>query len=85
MSDPVSGAPNLESRTDDVLTPGDNWDTRAVMGSVGSQRAAFYGLSDETPRDLEGFRESGRPDLNREPQPPKGCALPDCATPRRDC
>src|SRR5690242_15388970 len=37
MSDPVSGAPNLETRMDDV---------RAVMDAVGSQRAAFYGLSE---------------------------------------
>ena len=37
MSDPVSGAPTLETRMDDV---------RAVMDAVGSQRAAFYGLSE---------------------------------------
>jgi pimeloyl-ACP methyl ester carboxylesterase len=37
MSDPVSGAPNLETRMDDV---------RAVMDAVGSHRAAFYGLSE---------------------------------------
>jgi pimeloyl-ACP methyl ester carboxylesterase/class 3 adenylate cyclase len=37
MSDPVSGAPTLETRMDDL---------RAVMDAVGSQRAAFYGLSD---------------------------------------
>ncbi len=37
MSDPVSGAPSLETRMDDV---------RAVMDAVGSQRAAFYGLSE---------------------------------------
>ena len=37
MSDPVSGAPNLETRMDDV---------RAVMDAVGSRRAAFYGLSE---------------------------------------
>ena len=37
MSDPVSGAPNLETRMDDV---------RAVMDAVGSERAAFYGLSE---------------------------------------
>ena len=36
MSDPVSGAPSLETRMDDV---------RAVMDAVGSRRAAFYGLS----------------------------------------
>jgi pimeloyl-ACP methyl ester carboxylesterase len=37
MSDPVSGAPTLETRVDDV---------RAVMDATGSQRAAFYGLSE---------------------------------------
>ena len=37
MSDPVSGAPNLETRMDDV---------RAGMDAVGSRRAAFYGLSE---------------------------------------
>ena len=37
MSDPVNGAPNLETRMDDV---------RAVMDAVGSRRAAFYGLSE---------------------------------------
>jgi pimeloyl-ACP methyl ester carboxylesterase len=37
MSDPVSGAPSLETRMDDV---------RAVMDAAGSQRAAFFGLSE---------------------------------------
>ncbi|HEY7002855.1 MAG TPA: adenylate/guanylate cyclase domain-containing protein [Gaiellaceae bacterium] len=37
MSDRVGGAPTLETRMDDV---------RAVMDAVGSQRAAFYGLSE---------------------------------------
>jgi class 3 adenylate cyclase len=37
MSDRVSGAPTLEARMDDV---------RAVMDAVGSQRAAFYALSE---------------------------------------
>ena len=37
MSDPVSGAPTLETRMDDV---------RAVMDAVGTRRAAFYGLSE---------------------------------------
>jgi class 3 adenylate cyclase len=37
MSDPVTNAPNLETRMDDV---------RAVMDAVGSRRAAFYGLSE---------------------------------------
>ena len=37
MSDPVSGAPTLETRMDDV---------RAVMEAAGSRRAAFYGLSE---------------------------------------
>ena len=37
MSDPVSGAPSLETRMDDV---------RAVMDAVGSRRAAFDGLSE---------------------------------------
>jgi pimeloyl-ACP methyl ester carboxylesterase len=37
MSDPVSGAPTLEARMDDV---------RAVMDAVGSRRASFYGLSE---------------------------------------
>ncbi len=37
MSDPVNGAPSLETRMEDV---------RAVMDAAGSQRAAFYGLSE---------------------------------------
>src|SRR6476469_3165277 len=37
MSDRVSGAPTLETRMDDA---------RAVMDAVGSNRAAFYGLSE---------------------------------------
>jgi pimeloyl-ACP methyl ester carboxylesterase len=37
MSDPVSGAPTLETRMDDV---------RAVMDAAGSRRAAIYGLSE---------------------------------------
>jgi pimeloyl-ACP methyl ester carboxylesterase len=37
MSDRVSGAPSLETRMDDV---------RAVMDATGSERAAFYGLSE---------------------------------------
>jgi pimeloyl-ACP methyl ester carboxylesterase len=37
MSDPVSGAPSLETRMDDA---------RAVMDAAGSRRAAFYGLSE---------------------------------------
>jgi pimeloyl-ACP methyl ester carboxylesterase len=37
MSDPVSGAPTLETRMDDV---------RAVMDAVASRRAPFYGLSE---------------------------------------
>ena len=37
MSDPVVGAPSLETRMDDV---------RAVMDAAGSQRAAFFGLSE---------------------------------------
>ncbi len=37
MSDPVSGAPSLETRMDDL---------RAVMEAAGSRRAAFYGLSE---------------------------------------
>ncbi len=37
MSDPVTGAPSLETRMEDV---------RAVMDAVGSRRAAFYGLSE---------------------------------------
>ena len=37
MSDPVSGAPTLETRMDDV---------RAVMDAAGCRRAAFYGLSE---------------------------------------
>jgi pimeloyl-ACP methyl ester carboxylesterase len=37
MSDPVSGAPTLETRMDDV---------RAVMDAAGSRRAAFFGLSE---------------------------------------
>jgi pimeloyl-ACP methyl ester carboxylesterase len=37
MSDPVTGAPSLETRMDDV---------RAVMDAANSRRAAFYGLSE---------------------------------------
>jgi pimeloyl-ACP methyl ester carboxylesterase len=37
MSDPVTGAPSLETRMDDM---------RAVMDAAGSQRAALYGLSE---------------------------------------
>ena len=37
MSDPVSGAPTLELRMDDV---------RAVLDAVGARRAAFYGVSE---------------------------------------
>jgi pimeloyl-ACP methyl ester carboxylesterase len=37
MSDPVGGAPTLETRMDDV---------RAVMDAVGCRRAALYGLSE---------------------------------------
>ena len=37
MSDPVSGAPTLELRMDDV---------RAVLDAIGAQRAAFYGVSE---------------------------------------
>jgi pimeloyl-ACP methyl ester carboxylesterase/class 3 adenylate cyclase len=37
MSDRISGAPTLETRMDDA---------RAVMDATGSQRAAFYGLSE---------------------------------------
>jgi pimeloyl-ACP methyl ester carboxylesterase len=37
MSDPVSGAPTLETRMDDV---------RAVMDAAGSRRAAVFGLSE---------------------------------------
>jgi pimeloyl-ACP methyl ester carboxylesterase len=37
MSDPVTGAPTLEMRMDDV---------RAVMDAVGSKRAVIYGLSE---------------------------------------
>jgi class 3 adenylate cyclase/pimeloyl-ACP methyl ester carboxylesterase len=37
MSDPVSGAPTLETRMEDV---------RAVMDAVGSRRAALFGLSE---------------------------------------
>ncbi len=37
MSDPVSGAPTLETRMDDV---------RAVMDAVGSERAALFGVSE---------------------------------------
>jgi pimeloyl-ACP methyl ester carboxylesterase len=37
MSDPVGGAPSLETRMDDA---------RAVMDAAGSERAAFYGLSE---------------------------------------
>ncbi len=34
------------------------------------------------PLPRQGVHKSGRPDLNRGPPPPKGGALPGCATPR---
>jgi pimeloyl-ACP methyl ester carboxylesterase len=37
MSDPVSGAPTLEERMDDV---------RAVMDAAGANRAAIFGISE---------------------------------------
>jgi pimeloyl-ACP methyl ester carboxylesterase len=40
MSDPVNGAPTIETRMDDV---------RAVMDAVGSERAAVLGLSEGAP------------------------------------
>ena len=40
MSDPVSGAPTLETRMDDV---------RAVMDAAGSERAALFGVSEGGP------------------------------------
>jgi pimeloyl-ACP methyl ester carboxylesterase/class 3 adenylate cyclase len=43
MSDRVIGAPSLETRMDDV---------RAVMDAVGSERAAFYGLSEGAPMSI---------------------------------
>jgi class 3 adenylate cyclase len=43
LSDPVVGAPTLEDRMDDV---------RAVMDAVGSERAAFFGLSEGGPMSL---------------------------------
>lgn len=43
MSDPVVGAPTLETRMDDV---------RAVMDAVGSERAALLGVSEGGPMSL---------------------------------
>jgi class 3 adenylate cyclase len=43
MSDPVAGAPTLETRMDDV---------RAVMDAVGSERAALLGVSEGGPMSL---------------------------------
>jgi class 3 adenylate cyclase len=43
MSDRVAGAPNLETRMDDV---------RAVMDAVGSSRAAIMGVSEGTPMSI---------------------------------
>jgi pimeloyl-ACP methyl ester carboxylesterase len=43
MSDPVAGAPTLETRMDDV---------RAVMDAAGSQRAALLGVSEGGPMSL---------------------------------
>jgi len=43
MSDAVVGAPTLEERMDDV---------RAVMESVGSQRAAIFGVSEGVPMSI---------------------------------
>jgi class 3 adenylate cyclase len=43
MSDPVAGAPSLETRMDDV---------RAVMDAVGSERAAILGVSEGGPMSL---------------------------------
>jgi class 3 adenylate cyclase len=43
MSDPVSNAPTLEARMDDV---------RAVMDAVGSERAALLGISEGGPLNL---------------------------------
>ena len=43
MSDPVTGAPTLETRMDDV---------RAVMDAVGSERAALLGVSEGGPMSV---------------------------------
>jgi class 3 adenylate cyclase len=43
MSDPVQGAPSLETRMDDV---------RAVMDAAGSPRAAIMGVSEGTPMSI---------------------------------
>jgi len=43
LSDPVGGAPTLEDRMDDV---------RAVMDAVGSERAAFFGMSEGGPMSI---------------------------------
>jgi pimeloyl-ACP methyl ester carboxylesterase len=71
MSDPVSGAPTLETRMDDV---------RAVMDAVGSRRAAFYGLrggGDEhlVRCDLSGANGGAR-HPQRLPAPNVGTGLP---------
>jgi class 3 adenylate cyclase len=43
LSDPVAGVPTLEDRMDDV---------RAVMDAAGSERAAFFGLSEGGPMSI---------------------------------
>src|SRR5437868_6710634 len=43
LSDPVAEAPTLEQRIDDV---------RAVMDAVGSERAAFFGISEGGPMSI---------------------------------
>jgi pimeloyl-ACP methyl ester carboxylesterase/class 3 adenylate cyclase len=43
MSDPVTGAPTLETRMDDV---------RAVMDAAGSERAALVGMEEGTPMSI---------------------------------
>ena len=43
LSDPVSGAPTLEERMDDV---------RAVMDAAGSERAALFGVSEGGPMSI---------------------------------
>src|SRR5215211_9240266 len=51
------------------------------MGQRREQR--FGGRGCRGGAALDRMARSGRPDLNRGPRPPKGRALPGCATPRR--
>src|SRR3954453_20245144 len=61
----------------------DNW--RGLGGSAvpcGHPEGAEEEMPANRSHVAEMAGESGRPDLNRGPRPPKGRALPGCATPR---